>query len=145
MSYAWERTHRRYRLVHAVLDDVAEAGRPVLSAGRLAEIEAEYGGLDGFLQDVQLRWYRMLEARLDTMLERRAKGRSGDDGDAVRGLWQRLAAEQWPMRLLLDAFADHPAVLAGEAHRGARLAPATASCGGEPCAVARPSVAPAGR
>lgn len=129
MSYAWERTHRRYRLVHAVLDDMAAAGTPVLSAGRLAEIEAEYGRLDGFLQDVQLRWYRMFEARLD--------------GDGVPGLWQRLAAEQWPMRLLLDAYAEHPAVLAGEAHHGAKLLPVVTQ--GGPCAAARPSGAPAGR
>lgn len=144
MSYAWERTHRRYRLVHAVLDDVAAAGRAVLSAGRLAEIETEYGGLDGFLQDVQLRWYRTLEARLDTVLERRATGRSGGDGDAVHRLWQRLDAEQWPMRLLLDAFADHPAVLAGEAHHRPRLSAVTGT-GNVPSAVARPSGAPAGR
>src|SRR5256885_2242127 len=65
----WDREHRRYHLVHAVLDDIARTGRPVLPAGFGPAVDAEFGDFGGFLREVALRWYRAFDARLDALLE----------------------------------------------------------------------------
>ena len=109
---SWERCHRRYRLRHAVLDEVVKAG-PIAAVSRArAEIDAEYGGLGAFLLEVQAHWERAEQARLEE---------AADTGEAaiVRA---RLASEQSPTRILLDAFAAHLA-LAQQAHHAPEYFP----------------------
>lgn len=111
---SWDRMHRRHELVHAVLAAVAASGQPVVPGALRAEVEAEFGGEAGLLQEVQLRWYRSFDARLDALLEERPP----DMIAALTGLWLDLGAAMPAARFLLDARADHP-VLAelDERHR----------------------------
>jgi hypothetical protein len=108
----WAQVHRRHELVHAVLDDLAATGRSAVPARFAAEIDAEFGDFGGFLQDVQLRWYRAFDARLDALLE--------NDPDDLRtalvGLWRALTETMPAARRLLDAYAAHPALTQLDEH-----------------------------
>lgn len=128
MSEAWDRTHRRYALTQAVLGDIAGTGTAAITPHRQAQLEAEYGELAGFLQELQARWYRIFDARLDMVLETTTAGH--DPGRAVRALWQQLAAEHPAMWQLLQAHRTDPALAAGQAVHRARLQ--TAGLAGAP-------------
>ena len=106
MSGAWERTHRRYRLVHAVLDEVARTGQPVVPAALRADVDAEFGDFGGFMREVRRRWQRSFDARLDGLLESPPEHRVA----AARALWRELAADLPETRLMLDTYAAHPAL-----------------------------------
>lgn len=60
----WEQTHRRYRLVYAVADDVVRRGNIALTSWT-ATIEAEYGTMETFRLDVRRRWNMAVDAQLD--------------------------------------------------------------------------------
>jgi hypothetical protein len=113
----WAHLRRRHRLMEAVLDDIALRADPAIPSGLLAELEAEFGGLEAFLLAVQYRWYNHFNARLDMLLE----DEPADLPAAVAALWDWMARAQWPSRLLLDAHADHPALVAGDDHHRRRL------------------------
>jgi hypothetical protein len=102
MSGSWAHTHRRYELTTAVLIDIERSGVPMVPPKLRAAVDAEFGDLGVFLAHVQCRWYRILDARIDDEL-----------GD--------LAAQEWPSRLLLEAYDGHPALLAGQQHRHRRM------------------------
>ncbi|MBA8951049.1 hypothetical protein ACFQU9_01845 [Actinomadura namibiensis] len=106
---SWNST--RHSLVRDVLDEVARTGVPEVPGGRRAEIDAAFGGLGAFLLEVQRRWYRAFDARLDALLENRPQ----DIDSALAALWHGLAADAPGARLLLDAHLDHPAL--AELHR----------------------------
>jgi hypothetical protein len=115
MSGTWDQVRRRYALVEEVLDGVGRAGAAAVPRWQ-EPIEAEYDGegLDGFLRDVQRRWHRAFDARLDAVLE----SDPPDPAAAVTDLWQMLAASQPAARQVLDAYAGHAALAAAEArHR----------------------------
>ncbi|GAA4548042.1 hypothetical protein [Amycolatopsis samaneae] len=118
---SWNELHRRHRLVQAVLGEIAESGRPVLTSGARAEVEAEFGGYDGFLREVQTRWYRAFDARLDAVLEEGP----ADPRGALARLWHELAADLPGARLLLDAHTGHPALAELAEHHHRRLYRAT--------------------
>ncbi|MGH3451115.1 MAG: hypothetical protein ACRDQW_10395 [Haloechinothrix sp.] len=114
----WERTHRRYRLVYAVADAIALRGPEVIDEWQAA-IHTEFGGMDGFLQDVQRRWYTAVDAHLDAVLE----DEPADSGVAVAEILDSVSATDRSLRLVLDAFAEHPVLLEGDArHRRSLLA-----------------------
>jgi hypothetical protein len=117
----WDRAHRRYQLVHAVLDDIARTGRPVIPARLAGEIDVEFGDFGGFLRDVQQRWYRGFDARLDLVLE----NEPDDLPAAVAGIWRDLSDAMPAARLLLDAHARHPALTALDDHHRRTLRSAT--------------------
>ncbi|MER6946745.1 hypothetical protein ABT294_22195 [Nonomuraea sp. NPDC000554] len=107
---SWDRVHRRHRLVHAVL----ASGLTTVPFERAAEVDAEFGDFGGFLQEVQGRWYRAFNARLDALLEQPPQ----DLRDALVRLWRDLALTMPAARLMLDANADHPALVeADDQHR----------------------------
>lgn len=114
---SWERAHRRHELVHAVL----AAGLPIVPPELAAEVDAEFGGLGGFLQEVQRRWYRAFDARLDALLEQPPQ----DMRDALVQLWQDLSLTMPAARLMLDANADHPALAEADEHHRRMLHAAT--------------------
>ena len=93
----WERTRRRYRLVHTVLDEIARTGRPEVPPTLREEVDVEFGGFAGFLHEVQRRWYRSLDARLDGFA-------------AVGVVWRELADDLLATRLLIDTYSWHPAL-----------------------------------
>lgn len=115
---SWERTHRRHELLHAVMDEIALVGRPDRLA---AEIDAEFGGMAGFLQEVQLRWFRAFDARLDGVLEEWPDDLHG----ALVRLWQEVAAAMPLHRLVLDTHAGHPALADPDDQHRRRLLAAT--------------------
>lgn len=119
MTDSWNRTHRRYRLVYAVLEDIARTGRPEIAARFRAGLQIEFGDLGGFLRDVCRRWYRAFDARLDAVLEQPPDDLAG----AVAGV-RRAVDEAMPAaRLLLDAHTGHPALEElAEHHRRTLLA-----------------------
>jgi hypothetical protein len=121
MSDSWNRAHRRYQLVHAVLDGIAGTGRPAVPARLAADVDAEFGDFGGFLRDVQLRWYRAFDARLDTVLETEPD----DLPAAVADVWRDLSDTMPAARLLLDAHAEHPALTALHEHHRRTLHAAT--------------------
>lgn len=103
---SWSRVHRRHRLVHEVLTDIESTRRPEIPARRQAEVDAEFGGFAEFLREVQLRWYRAFDARLDALLE----DPPPDMHAALARLWRDLTGTLPATRFLLDAHTDHPAL-----------------------------------
>lgn len=89
---SWETTHRRYQLVHTVLDEIARTGRPEIPPYLRRRVDAEFGNMGEFLDEVQRRWDRSLHARLDGF-------------DVTHEVWQELAADLPATRLLLDTYA----------------------------------------
>jgi hypothetical protein len=102
----WDRLHRRNRLVRVVLSEVGKTGRPAVAAKYRAEVNAEFGDFGGFLTEVQLRWNRAFDARLDALLE----NEPDDLAAGMADLWAGLADAMPASRLLLDVHADHPAL-----------------------------------
>jgi hypothetical protein len=106
----WEQVRRRHRLVHDVAGDVAKGGRRALARWR-PTIDAEYGDLDAFLRDVQRRYRRAAEARLDAVLE----APPADPHGAVAAVLDEVAAIYPELRRLLEECADLPALAEGDA------------------------------
>jgi hypothetical protein len=121
MSDSWNRLHRRHELVHAVLDAIASRGKPDIPARFVSAVDAEFGDLGGFLREVQSRWYRAFDARLDMLLEHEPT----DLPAAIADLWRGLADTMPAARRLLDAHAAHPALVAGDEHHRRTLRYAT--------------------
>ena len=123
MSEAWDRVHNRYRVAAWVLDDVRRSRRPETISRWSDEIEEAFGDLDSFLRHIQRRWYTALAARVDQILEEQVSDRQA----AVRAAWQELTRLEPASRLLLDAYAGHPALEHGERRHsemlGAALTP----------------------
>jgi hypothetical protein len=116
------RIRRRHRLVTGVLDDIDRHGLAALTQWR-EEIAREYGDddLGGLLTDVQCRWQRIFDARLDGLLENDAAHLQ----EAVVRLWRTMSAELAGTRLLLDAHAGHPALVRVQTRHHRTLAAVT--------------------
>src|SRR5689334_11592073 len=99
MSDSWDRLHRRHRLVRAVLDEIGRTGRVAVGPRLRADVDAEFGDFGELLAEIQRRWYRAFDARLDAMLEREPD----DLAAAMADLWAGLADAMPATRLLLDA------------------------------------------
>lgn len=121
MEMSWDRQHRRHQLLHAVLREVGRTGRPAVPARYRADVNAEFGDFGGFLREVQLRWYRAFDARLDAVLEEAP----GDLAAAIADIWATLADTMPSSRLLLDTHAAHPALRALHEHHRRTLRAAT--------------------
>jgi hypothetical protein len=103
---SWNRAHHRHQLVHAVLAAISDTGRPEIPPGLRPEVDAEFGGFEEFLREVQIRWYRTFDARLDALIE------SWPDNiyEALDDLWQDVSRLMPAARSLLDAHVDHQAL-----------------------------------
>jgi hypothetical protein len=118
---SWNRAHRRHHLVHLVLSAISDTGRPEIPAGLRPEVDAEFGGLEGFLREVQSRWYRTFDARLDALVE----CWPDDVHHALHELWREVSIAMPEARALLDAHVDHPALAALHRHHRRQLYAAT--------------------
>ena len=118
---SWERSHRRDRLVGAVLHEIGRTRRPAVAARYRADVDAEFGSFGGFLLEVQLRWYRAFDARLDAVLE----NEPDDLAAALDDSWATLADAMPSSRLLLDTHAAHPALRGLHEHHRRTLLAAT--------------------
>ena len=137
MSDSWDRLHRRHRLVRAVLHEIGRTGRPAVAAKFRADVHAEFGDFGGFLREVQYRWYRAFDARLDTVLEAEPK----DLPAAVADIWTGLAEAMPASRLLLETHAQHPALRELHDHHRRALRAAT----GKSLTIGPPEHRPGGR
>ena len=109
----WDQVHRRYELVQQTADAVARYGPGAVDDWRPA-IDKEYGGVDGWLRDVQRRWYSTVDAQLDAVLE----AAPYDLADAIAELWRDATRARPELHAVLAAYAGHPALAAGrERHR----------------------------
>ncbi|MGH3367497.1 MAG: hypothetical protein ACRDOY_09860 [Nocardioidaceae bacterium] len=115
MTSAWDRVHARYQLAADVLKGVARTGDPrAVERGR-DTIEEVFGDFGTFLLHLQRRWYTSLETRLDAALES-----SNGDVDLpalVARVWTQMEAADPGTRAVLDEYADHPDLRAGEARQ----------------------------
>lgn len=91
----WEQTHRRYNLVYAVAEDIARRGAQAREKWQ-PMIDAEFGSLDAFLLDVRRRWFNAVDAH-------------SEDG-GMSEIQRTVTRGNRPLRVLLDAFADHPVI-----------------------------------
>lgn len=121
LTDSWNRSHRRHRLVHAVLEDIARTGRPEIASRFRAGLETEFGDLGGFLRDVRRRWYRAFDARLDAVLEQDPDDLTGAVAEVRRAVDEAMPAA----RLLLDAHTGHPALAELDEHHRRTLLAAT--------------------
>jgi hypothetical protein len=121
MANEWDRLRRRHRLVHAVLEEVDRTGRPAVAARLRADVDAEFGDFGGFLTEVQLRWYRAFDARLDAVLE----NEPDDLPAAVADIRAGLAGTMPASRLLLHTHAEHPVLRVLHEHHRRSLRAAT--------------------
>jgi hypothetical protein len=117
-----QRTRRRHRLVTELLDDVDRHGLAALTDWHGA-IAREYGDddLGGLLTDIECRWQRVFDARLDGPLENDAAHLQ----EAVVHLWDTMSEELSGTRLLLDAYAGHPALVRAQTRHRRMLAAVT--------------------
>jgi len=121
MSSSWDRLGRRQQLARAVLDEIGRTGRPAVPATFRAAVDAEFGNFGGFLNEVQLGWYRAFDARLDAVLEDQPDDLPAAVADIRAGLADAMPAS----RLLLDTHAAHPALRALHEHHRRTLRSAT--------------------
>jgi hypothetical protein len=119
MSTAWEQTKRRYRVLHAALEEFADTA--AVSPATRVTIDAVFGDFDEFLLAVQRRWQRSFDARLDLVLEKS----STDTAGALRRLVRELGRDLAETRALLDAYAGHPVLAPGEERHRAAVRAAT--------------------
>lgn len=110
MSEAWDRVHRRHRLVQTVLRDAGRGRTGARAVERhRARIEREYGDLGPFLADLQRRWNTRLAARLDVLLE----DQTALQGPKVVRVWEDVRRDEPGLAAILDAYASHPALAEG--------------------------------
>ncbi|MGH1564193.1 hypothetical protein [Mumia sp. DW29H23] len=117
---AWEQTKRRQRALHALTDTLSQDPTALPAAVRRARSET-FGSLDALLLDAHAQWVRTFEARLDQVLE---QGGYGDQA-AVDQLWLDTARTLEGTAVLLDAYADHPALVRAHAQHARRTRQAT--------------------
>ncbi len=112
MSVEWDRTRLRQRVLRAAVDDVASSGDP--AAIHRHPIVATFGDLDSFLLAVHARWATAVLTRADAVLE-------DDPADPATALAQQLEAPFAGTRLLLDAHATSPPLVAARAQLRSRV------------------------
>lgn len=113
----------RRELLEAVCDHVRRTGDPTLPWGTVPGLEEEFGSPEGVLRELHRRWSARLFARLDALLE--SPDGDADPARAVAAAEDELAAEDPARRVLLEAYRDHPALVAAEQRQRDLLALAT--------------------
>jgi len=108
MSATYDATRRRYRLITAVLDDVAATGDP--SVVHRHPVAETLGDLDTLLLAVHARWSTAVLARADDVLE----SVPDDPVRALASALHELDAALPGARLLLDGHAERPVVAAAQ-------------------------------
>jgi hypothetical protein len=93
-AMTWNEVHRRYLLSRRIVDSVERSDDGATALLWREDIEDVFGGFDEFLRHVEHTWYTRLEAQLD----------ADDD------VWGLLARQEPGIRLILETFADHPAL-----------------------------------
>lgn len=99
----WVEVHDRHRLARDVLRQVEQQGDVGAVESRMADIVSTFGSFGLFLKHLEHIWTLETQVRMDFAMER---GTGNDPGRICE-----LVAHQEPeIRLLLEAYADHPAL-----------------------------------
>jgi hypothetical protein len=104
MSASWDDTRRRYRVMTAVLDDVAATGDPAVVHRH--RIEEAFEDLDALLLAVHARWSTAVLARADDVLE----SDPVDPAQALAAALHELDTALPGARLLIEGHAVRPSV-----------------------------------
>ncbi|UUV35883.1 hypothetical protein NQK81_21385 [Amycolatopsis roodepoortensis] len=96
-------------------------GGPVAVRGYTERIVRDFGSMEAFLCDLQRRWFTAFDARLDAVLE----GLPGDPLRELVTLSRELEGALPHVAAVLDAYAGHPALKAGEMRHAHALLQAT--------------------
>jgi len=106
----WNTANRRYQLVHQAAADIARNGQWGLTQWQPA-IEAEYGNVDNFLRDIQRRYFTIVLARLDAVIETNPAGPQ----TLIAAVFAEAARVHPDLWQVLQDHPDHPALAEGSA------------------------------
>ncbi len=104
MSASWDDTRRRYRVMTAVLDDVAATGDPAVVHRH--HVEEAFDDLDALLLAVHARWSTAVLARADDVLE----SDPVDPAQALAAALHELDTALPGARLLIEGHAVRPSI-----------------------------------
>lgn len=113
---AWEQTTHRQRTLRALTTAACQDPNALQDAVRRARSEA-YDSLDSLLLDAHALWMRTFDAGLDAVLEQGGYG----DQRAIEELWSDTARALAGTAILLDAYAEHPAIVRAHAQHVQRM------------------------
>lgn len=113
----WDEVHDRHRLARGVLRQVEQQRDAGAVHSRMADIASTFGSFGLFLKHLEHIWTLQTHARLDYAIER------GTGNDPTR-ICELVAQQEPGIRLLLEAYADHPALRDSPVTRAiARISP----------------------
>ncbi len=110
MNSAWQRTTHQQRALHALTTIIEQDPATLPEAVREARAR-DFDSLDDLLLEAHAEWVRTFNARIDVLLENGAYG----DKAAFGEVWTDTARALPGTAMLLDHFADHPAVVRAHA------------------------------
>ena len=114
----WAEVHDRHRLARSLLREVEQQSDVTTIKRAMPDIVSTFGSFDVFLKHLEHIWILETQVRIDFAVE---CGRGNDPARICD-----LVAQQEPgIRLVLEAYADHPALRGSPATRALeRLRPA---------------------
>ena len=99
----WAEVHERHRLARGLLRRIEEQGDAAVVTSAMGDIVITFGSFGLFLKHLEHIWLLETHVRMDFAMER---GRGVDQARMAE-----LVAQQEPgIRLVLEAYADHPAL-----------------------------------
>lgn len=110
MSSAWQRTTQHQRSLQALTMTIENDPAMLSAAVREARTQ-DFDSLDDLLLEAHSQWVRTFNARIDILLENGAYG----DKTAFDQVWAETAQALPGTAMLLEHFADHPAVVRAHA------------------------------
>lgn len=99
----WAEVHDRHRLARDVIRRVERRGDAAAVESSLGEIASVFGSFDLFLKHLEHIWSLETHVRIDFAME------CGTGTDPSR-ICELVAHQEPGIRLLLEAYADHPAL-----------------------------------
>ena len=113
----WAEVHDRHRLARGLLRRVAAQGDVMPVESALPDIVSTFGSFGVFLKHLEHIWILETQVRVDLAMERG----SGNDPATI---CQLVARQEPGIRLVLEAWADHPALRDSPVTRAlARISP----------------------
>ena len=99
----WAEVHDRHRLARDVLRQVEQQGDAGAVKAWMEDIASIFGSSDLFLKHLEHIWTVETHARIDFAMER-------GTGDHSARICELVAYQEPGIRLLLEEYADHPAL-----------------------------------
>ena len=113
----WAEVHDRHRLARNLLRRIEEHGEVERVESALPDIVCTFGSFDIFLKHLEHIWTLETHVRIDSAMER------GVGTDPLR-ICELVARQEPGIRLVLEAYADHPVLRDSPVTRAlARISP----------------------